>query len=467
MRLELFTFLLIFPLLTKGGIFLHSLYDRDLINFFITNNKETIDEIIDDIHPADILDAIRLYEGDKSLVFNKLPEGIIASIIDYAEDEEKYELLTMFPEIRQKEIIDEMSSDELVDLLGSITTSEANEILVKMDLEDAAEVKELLNYPSDTAGGIMATEFIAIGENMTISETLKYLQKEAPDAETAYYIYVLDQENTLKGVVSLRDIVVSDFNVKIFDIMNDNVTSVPVHMDQEEVGHIFEKYGFLTMPVVNIHNKMLGIVTVDDIMEILRDENTEDIYRLAGIQEGEKVTGSLKGSIKSRLPWLFVNLLTAILASATVSLFEGTIEKVVALATFMPIVAGMGGNAGTQTLTIVVRGIALGELTLENSKKILLRELGVGVIAGISIGITVGILAIIWEKNPVLGLVISLAMILNMVAATVSGFTVPLVLKKLKIDPALASAVFVTTVTDVLGFFFFLGLATFFIAYLV
>jgi magnesium transporter len=210
---------------------------------------------------------------------------------------------------------------------------------------------------------------------------------------------------------------------------------------------------------------MLGIVTVDDIMEILRDENTEDIYRLAGVQEGEKVTSSLGSSIKRRLPWLFVNLITAIIASATVSLFEGTIQKVVTLAAFMPIVAGMGGNTGTQTLTIIVRGIALGELTFENAKKVLLKEFGAGIAMGMSIGITVAAIGYFWEKNIVFGLVIGFAMILNMTAATLAGFTVPVVLKKLKIDPALASAVFVTTVTDVCGFFFFLGLATLFISY--
>jgi magnesium transporter len=315
--------------------------------------------------------------------------------------------------------------------------------------------------------GIMANEFISIKETMTIGETLSYLQKEAPDAETAYYIYVLDDEEKLRGVGSLRDIVISNFDVKILDIMNEKITSIPVDMDQEEVGHLFEKYGFLTMPVVDGNDVMLGIVTVDDIMEILREENTEDIYRLAGIQEGEKVTGTLKESVKKRLPWLYVNLLTAILTSLTVSLFEGTIQKVVALASFMPIVAGMGGNTGTQTLTIIVRSIALGELTFENAKKVLFKEIGAGVTMGIAIGVAVAVLGLIMEGNPVFGLVIGLAMLLNMTAATFAGFMVPLILKKLNVDPALASAVFVTTVTDVCGFFFFLGLATVFIRYLI
>ncbi|MFZ5967036.1 MAG: magnesium transporter [Bacillota bacterium] len=444
----------------------YEIYEKELIQFLLSASNGQIQKVVEDIHPADILDAIHLYEGDRLQLFQKLPESTIAAVIDFAEDEEKYELLSIFPDYKQKKIVDEMSSDELVDLLGSIAKEDADRIITNLDFEDAEEVKELLTYPADTAGGIMATEFIAIKDSMTVGETLKYLQHEAPDAETAYYIYVLDDQDILKGVVSLRDMVISSFEVKISDITNEKVISVPVDMDQEEVGHIFEKYGFLTVPVVDSQDVMLGIITVDDIMEILRDESTEDLYRLAGLQESEKVAGSVKESVKSRLPWLFVNLLTAILAAATVSLFEGTISRVVALATFMPIVAGMGGNAGTQTLTLVVRGIALSELTFDNAKKVLLKEFRVGLSNGLAVGLVVAALGYLWEKKPIFGLVIGLAMFLNLVVATIAGFLVPITLKKLKVDPALASAIFVTTVTDVLGFFFFLGLATVFIAYL-
>ncbi|MGH4122949.1 MAG: magnesium transporter [Clostridium sp.] len=445
----------------------HGLNGEALTEFLINGNIEEINKLIQFIHPTDILMAISEYEGNILDLFQNLSPNVIADIIDEAEDEDKYNLLSIHPETIQKEIIHEMSSDELVDLLESVSEDEAKSIMIKMDKEDADGVKELLTYPAESAGGIMATEFISVKENMTIGDTLAYLQKEAPEAETSYYIYVSDENHLLKGVISLRDIVVSSFDVKISDIMNSNAMSIPVDMDQEEVGHIFEKYGFLTMPVVNAAMQILGIITADDIMEILSDEHTEDLYRLAGLKEDEKVTGSLKASVSSRLPWLFVNLVTAIMAAATVSLFEGTIQKVVALATFMPIVAGMGGNAGTQTLTIIIRSIALGEIDAKNSKKILLKEFGVGLCTGVSVGIAVALLGWFWEKNVVFGVVIGLSMVLNMMAATISGFAVPIVLKKLDIDPALASAVFVTTVTDVLGFFFFLGLATLFLPFLV
>ena len=214
------------------------------------------------------------------------------------------------------------------------------------------------------------------------------------------------------------------------------------------------------MPVVDEKEKLLGIVTADDIMEVIKDESTEDIHRLGGIDEEEKVDGTLRESIKSRLPWLMVNLLTALLASAVVGIFEGTISQVVTLATFMPIVTGMGGNAGTQTLTIIVRGIALGELTSENAKRILKKEILVGFTTGIAIGAAIAVIGYLWERNFMFGIVIGTAMILNMVVATIAGFIVPVILKKVNVDPALASAVFVTTVTDVLGFFFLISSST-------
>ncbi|WP_010249154.1 magnesium transporter [Acetivibrio cellulolyticus] len=438
---------------------------KELIDILISPSRGNISEVLEDVHPEDLLDAIRQYEGDRSLLFEKLPEDMLASIIDQAHDDEKAELLELFPDPIKAKVIREMSSDELVDLLGTVTPEEADELLVRIDDDEAGIIKQLLSYDPHTAGGIMATEFIAIKENMTIGETLKYLQDEAPEAETAYYVYVLDEIGKLKGVVSLRDIVISNFDVIVSQIVNENVIRVTVDMDQEEVGHIFEKYGFLTIPVVDEMEKMIGIITVDDIIKIVRDEDTEDIYRLAGISEGEKIQGAIADSVKRRLPWLFVNLLTALLASLTVSLFEGTIQKIVALASFMPIVAGMGGNTGTQTLTIIVRSIALGELTYENAKRVLFKEIGVGVVTGVSIGLAAAFLGFIIEASVVFGVVLGTAMLLNMIAATFAGYLVPMILKKIGVDPALASSVFVTTVTDVMGFTFFLGLATIFSKY--
>lgn len=443
------------------------LNEKDLLERLLNYTQEELEKKIEDIHPADVLDLLHDNEEYFSKILKRLPDWFIAAILEEEEDEEKYEILKKFSESEQKKILGEMSSDELTDLVGVLDEKETRDVLKKINEEDRKDVYKLLSYDPDTAGGIMATEFISIRENKTIEKTLKYLQKEAPDAESAYYLYVINKENVLKGVVSLRDIVCNDFNTKISEITNTNVISVPYYMDQEEVASKFEKYGFMAMPVVDENNKILGIVTVDDIVEVMQEETTEDIHRLGGVDEEEKVDGSLRNSIKSRLPWLIVNLITAILAASVVGAFEGTISQVVTLATFMPIVAGMGGNAGTQSLTIVVRGIALGELDKDNGMRIFIKELLVGLTTGVVIGSIIAVLGFIWERNIVFGIVIGVAMILNMMVATMSGFIVPVILKKLKIDPALASAVFVTTVTDVLGFFFFLGLATMFINYLI
>ena len=331
---------------------------EELLKKLLYSSGEEFKQIVEETHPADILDVLHENEDKFSNILERLPDWLIADIVDEEDDEEKYKILKGFSDNRQKEILGEMSSDELTDLVGTLDHESYEDILKKMNEDDREDVNMLLSYKPDTAGGIMATEFVTIEENYSVEEALKYLQKEAPEAETAYYLYVVDSNEILKGVVSLRDIVCNDFNTKISDITNTNVITVTYDMDQEEVANKFEKYGFLTIPVVDDNDKILGIVTIDDIVEILQEETTEDIHRLGGIDKEERVDGTLGESIKSRLPWLIVNLITAILAAAVVGVFEGTISQVVTLATFMPIVAGMGGNAGTQSMTIVVRGIA-------------------------------------------------------------------------------------------------------------
>ena len=440
---------------------------NQILEFILENPFETILEQIDEIHPVDFLEALGEFDDDPLIILEKLPDEYVALLLDYAEDDEKFNLLSLFSKNRQAQIISEMSSDELVDLLGTLDEDEQNEIITNMNTEEVEEVKALLSYDPESAGGIMATEFISIKETDTVNETINYLRTMAPDSETPYYIYVVDDLDVLKGVVPLRQIIVSTPDTLIKDIMIENIISAPVDMDQEEVSHIFEKYGFMAIPVVDHNGEILGIITVDDVMEIMKEEYTEDMFRLAGLDEEEKVAGTVIGAIKSRLPWLLVNLVTATLAAKTVSLFENTIAQIVALATFMPMVAGMGGNAGSQTLTLIIRGIAIGEISYENQADILKKEIAIGIINGLCLGLVVGVLGYFWVGSLAFGFVIGTAMLLNLIVATISGYLVPILLKKVGIDPALASAVFVTTVTDVLGFFFFLGLATVMLQYLI
>ncbi|WP_353106773.1 magnesium transporter [Acetoanaerobium noterae] len=440
---------------------------NQILEFILESPFETILEQIDEIHPVDFLEALGEFDDDPLIILEKLPDEYVALLLDYAEDDEKFNLLSLFSKNRQAQIISEMSSDELVDLLGTLDEDEQNEIITNMNTEEVEEVKALLSYDPESAGGIMATEFISIKETDTVNETINYLRTMAPDSETPYYIYVVDDLDVLKGVVPLRQIIVSTPDTLIKDIMIENIISAPVDMDQEEVSHIFEKYGFMAIPVVDHNGEILGIITVDDVMEIMKEEYTEDMFRLAGLDEEEKVAGTVIGAIKSRLPWLLVNLVTATLAAKTVSLFENTIAQIVALATFMPMVAGMGGNAGSQTLTLIIRGIAIGEISYENQADILKKEIAIGIINGLCLGLVVGVLGYFWVGSLAFGFVIGTAMLLNLIVATISGYLVPVLLKKVGIDPALASAVFVTTVTDVLGFFFFLGLATIMLQYLI
>ena len=439
----------------------------DLKKLLMYSNRDELAEYLDDIHPVDILDVLRDIDLDRLEIMEKLPIEVIANIFEEMEEEEKEDFLNLFSELEQYKIVHEMSSDEIADLLSNFEPERVARFLSNIGKEEAEDVKELLNYEDDTAGGLMASEFVAIKETMNVRETLKYLQIEGIDAETAYYLYVLDGKDILKGIVSLRELVTSTFDTGIGDIMHESVKSVPVDMDQEEVAILFEKYGFQAMPVTDEKGEMLGVITVDDIFKVAREEATEDILRLGGVNEGEIIDGSAFASVKSRLPWLYVNLVTAILAGATVGIFSDTIDKVVILAAFNPIIAGMGGNAGTQSLTLIVRGIALGEFTKENAKKVFKKEILVGIINGLAIAIVTAALGMLWSHKPMFGVVVGLSMLGNMCVATIVGYLVPVTLKKLKADPALSSAVFVTTFTDVCGFFFFLGLATLLLKYLI
>ena len=266
---------------------------EELRNFLLHATDDQLAEMIEFIHPVDILEVIHEYKDDEDVIMKRLPSDILAEIVDEEEDEEKYGLLSHFSDTEQMVILEEMSSDEITDLVSVLDEAESEDVLSKMNVEDRQEVRELLSYDADTAGGLMATEFISLSQHMSVLQTLEYLQKAAQDAEMAYYLYVVDQSNVLTGVVSLREIVAHSFDTQIRDIANPNVISVPASTDQEEVARIFSKYSFLMMPVVDEQDHILGVITVDDVMDIIEEENTEDIHRLAQINEEEKVDGSL------------------------------------------------------------------------------------------------------------------------------------------------------------------------------
>ena len=335
-----------------------------------------------------------------------------------------------------------------------------------MPAEDARQMSDLLKYPEDSAGGIMQTEVISVSEELSIAEAIEMLRREEEDLPNGiFYIYVTDSERRLRGVLRVRDLLFRPSNLKIRDIMVPEVRAVSVHADQEEIAHLFRAYGFSAIPVVDDFQRLRGVVTADDVLNIVEEEATEDMQRMVGLSGEESVETHWMRSVRNRLPWLYVNLATAFLAGWVVSLFETTIAKYAVLAIFLPIIAGQGGNAGTQTLTIIVRSIALGDIPDKHHRSILMKEIRVGLFNGLAIGLVVGGISWLWRNDFILGAIAFAAMALNMVAAGIAGVLIPFGLKALRIDPALASAIMLTTVTDVVGFFLLLGLAALVLSY--
>jgi magnesium transporter len=360
----------------------------------------------------------------------------------------------------------EIPSDDAAALIDYLPEELSAAVLDLMRPRESGVVENLLEYDEQTAGRIMNPHVFALNEDMTVGESITELQSNR-DVEMVFYLYVVDERRHLVGVVSLRRLLLVSPETPLKRIMTAELISARVEMDQEEVARQVAAYNLLAIPVVDEENKLVGIITVDDVIDVIKDEATEDIYRLAGVAGDEHAFTPAGESLRKRLPWLGVNLGTAFLATSVVALFEGTIEKVAALAIFMPIVAGMGGNAATQTLTVVVRGIALGELSWTNSRKALMKEAIVGLGNGIALGVAAALIAWAWRGSPVLGVVLGVAMIVNMFVAATAGTLIPLGLRAANVDPALASSVFITTLTDIFGFFAYLGLATVLASYLV
>ena len=360
----------------------------------------------------------------------------------------------------------ELPSDDaaaLIDYLPEELSAAVLELLQKRPA--GGDVGDLLEYKERTAGRIMNPKVFALSEDMTAGESITALQGSR-DVEVVFYLYVIDARRHLVGVVSLRRLLLVSPDTPLKRIMTTDLISVRADTDQEEVARLVASYNLLAIPVVDEENKLVGVITVDDVIDVIKDEATEDVYRLAGVAGDDRVFTKASESLRKRLPWLLVNLGTAFLAASVVALFTKTIDAVVALAVFMPVVAGMGGNAATQTLTVIVRGIALGELTWSNTRQALFKEAAVGIGNGVACGLAGGIVVWLFNGDKMLAGILAMAMIINMFVAATAGTLIPLLLRALKVDPALASSVFITTLTDVFGFFSFLGLAKVFLKYL-
>ncbi len=353
----------------------------------------------------------------------------------------------------------EVPSDDAAALIDYLPEDLSTAVLDLMRPKESGVVENLLEYDEQTAGRIMNPNVFALSEDITVGEAISELQGSR-DVEMVFYLYVVDERRHLVGVVSLRRLLLVSPETPLKRIMTSELISARVDTDQEEVARQVASYNLLAIPVVDPENKLVGIITVDDVIDVIKDEATEDILRLAGVSGDERVFSTPLDSLRLRFPWLAINLGTAFLAASVVALFERTISQLTILAVFMPIVAGMGGNAATQTLTVIVRGIALGELTWSNARKALFKEVIVGVGNGLATGIIAALVVWLFRGEPIIGALLGVAMVFNLFVAATAGTLIPLGLQAIKIDPALASTVFITTFTDVAGFASFLGLAS-------
>lgn len=430
-------------------------------------NLETV-ENLDDVTTVDLALQLSDYD-DESLqkLCQKLGDEELARILEESELKTQLRIIEFLNNKRILKLFSYMSKDDIVDILGETNVGKAKELINLMKEGDKKIIKQLLGYRDDCAGGIMTTEYIAINSNLIIRDTIKKIKEIAPKTELIDTIFVVNRNKELIGTAELRDILVAPEEQKLQEITNEHFVYVEPETDQEEVALIASKYDLTAIPVLNKKKAMLGIITIDDIVDVLVEEQTEDVLKMGGVAKEETLDSTIWESVKLRLPWLFINLLTAFLASMTVKSFENTIAQVVALSSIMSIVTGMGGNTGTQTVSIIIRNIAMGKVDLKDAFYLIKKQILVGMINGAVIGIVTGIIISIIYGNIYLGIIIFGAMVANLVISGICGTLIPLILRKLKIDPALSSSIFLTTVTDVLGFFIFLSLANLFLPYLI
>ena len=428
---------------------------------------DNITKLIGKTHPADLAWVFRsLPPGEQKDIFQIIAKtDIISDFLSELDSSIMVELVAGLSPAFMAGIVSKMASDDAADLLEALPEEIAKEIRAHMQTEEREEVEELLKYDPETAGGIMSPDFMYLDENLTVEEAIKKVQKRSEEKEMVFYLYITHGEGQLAGVLSLRELLMHPMHRKLKNIMNTNVISVTTDTDQEEVAHIVSQYNLLAVPVVDATFKLVGIVTVDDIIDVLREEATEDFLQMAGAgKEQEILLKPLHKKIMLRAPWLLVAWVGGVGAMFIINHFQGELQKVLALASFIPIIGGMGGNIATQSSSIIVRGLATGRVDLGHYFSTIGKEFLLGIVLGTSFGVILGLLAHFKYQTPIyLGLVVGLSVAIVMTAAATVGTTVPLVLKKLHVDPAVATGPFITTTIDVLGVTLYFSIAKIFL----
>ncbi len=430
-----------------------------IIHALEEGDKEQIDFLLEPLHNADIADVFeQLSDHHRRILTSVIGSEMEPEVLSELDDSTLDDVIAEMDDQDVARAISQMESDDAVHVLEDLDQEEQRKIIDALSYEDRIAIEEGLSYPEDSAGRLLQKNLVSVPGQWSVGKVIDYFKTDKELPNEFYEVFIVDPMHHPIGTVALNKIIRSDRDILISEIMEEELKLVPVEMDQEEVAYLFRHYDLTSMAVVDDSGRLIGMITVDDVVDVIDEEAEEDLMLLSGIADTD-ITESVIEASKNRVIWLIINLATAILASMVIALFDATIEQMVALAVLMPIVASMGGNAGTQTMTVTVRALATRELTTSNAKRIIFREFSIALLNGIIIAVLIGGLSWAWFNSSALGGVMAVAMIINMIMAGLAGILIPIGLDKINIDPALASSIFVTTITDVIGFFAFLGLA--------
>ncbi len=446
-----------------------SIYDEDgvvlggfvagVVDALEAGDRNALNERLIGLHASELGDLVEaLSPEQRQAVVVAMGEGFDFTALTEVDEAIRVEIVAGLPNEEIARSFSELDSDDAVFILEDLDEDDQEDILSKLPFTERVRLRRSLDYPEESAGRRMQTEFVAVPPFWTVGQTIDYMREDQNLPDTFSQIFVIDPTFHLIGAVNLDRILRTKRAVRIEEVMHETRHAVPAEMDQEEAAQIFERYDLLSAAVVDGNDRLVGVLTIDDVVDVIQQEAEEDIMRLGGVGD-EELSDAVLATTRSRVPWLVVNLATAVLASWIIGLFDATLEQMVALAILMPIVASMGGNAGTQTMTVAVRALATRDLDIYNASRIIRRELIVGTLNGMFFALVMGLIAGFWFANTALGGVIAIAMIVNMIAAAIAGICIPLLLDRAGQDPAIASSIFVTTVTDIIGFLAFLGLA--------
>jgi magnesium transporter len=428
-------------------------------------NHDRLISLVSPLHPADQADMIeRLNHAQRKRFMIILRRHLDATVLTYLPEDILEDVVSTYGVSELAQALPEMESDDAIDILEDLEDEELASVLAALPVGERLIVEEALSYPEHCAGRLMQREVVVCPSHWTVGQTVDYMRSLSKDElpDDFYAIIVIDPARRVEGQVQLGKLLSSERPVRLANIMETSPQLIPVTMDQEEVALLFYRYGLVSASVVDQQNRLVGVITVDDIVDVIQEEAEEDLMALGGVS-GSNLRSSLTTTVQSRFLWLLVNLLTAVIASLVIGLFDQTIERLVALAVLMPIVASMGGNAGTQTVTVAVRALAMRQLDDGKVHRFIMREVMVGLVNGMIFALAAGLVALVWFQSLHIALVMGFAMIANMLAAALSGASIPIILSRIGVDPAVASSVFITTVTDVIGFLTFLGLAAIFL----